>query len=263
MDVKKYIASGILELYVAGTLSDEENLEIYHLANEHPEIRKEIEQIEAAILAMSAASYSGTTNFEKLKSRLNETKSSKALTLPGNKINWKIYSGWAAAALFAAGMLWFYSDNKELKSNIDVVTQENAVMEEQILEARNSLEDSEKLLNTLRDKNIAVIPLAGQDISPNAYAKAFWNKQEKKVFIDAQGLPAPPKGKVYQVWSLKLDPFSPTSIGLLENFDLNGNKVFALLNENESEAFGITLEPAGGSEVPNLEQLYALGATTS
>ena len=28
MDVEKYIASGILELYVAGTLSEKENLEI-------------------------------------------------------------------------------------------------------------------------------------------------------------------------------------------------------------------------------------------
>ena len=33
-----------------------------------------------------------------------------------------------------------------------------------------------------------------------------------------------------------------------------------LENANESEAFGITLEPEGGSETPTLEQLYTLGA---
>ncbi|MEL6919223.1 MAG: anti-sigma factor, partial [Bacteroidota bacterium] len=41
------------------------------------------------------------------------------------------------------------------------------------------------------------------------------------------------------------------------------NKIFAVTNLNESEAFGITLEPAGGSESPTLEQLYALGTIPS
>jgi hypothetical protein len=41
----------------------------------------------------------------------------------------------------------------------------------------------------------------------------------KVVYVDASGLPEPPEGMVYQVWALKLDPLTPTSIGLLENFD--------------------------------------------
>ena len=53
MDVEKYIASGILELYVAGTLSEKENLEIANYAKEYPEIKKEIEEIEASILELS------------------------------------------------------------------------------------------------------------------------------------------------------------------------------------------------------------------
>ncbi|HAI41988.1 MAG TPA: anti-sigma factor, partial [Maribacter sp.] len=40
MDVEKYIASGILELYVAGTLSEKENLEIANYAKVYPEIKK-------------------------------------------------------------------------------------------------------------------------------------------------------------------------------------------------------------------------------
>ena len=38
MDVKEYIASGKLELYVAGALSTEENLEVQHYAIQYPEI---------------------------------------------------------------------------------------------------------------------------------------------------------------------------------------------------------------------------------
>ncbi len=36
-----------------------------------------------------------------------------------------------------------------------------------------------------------------------------------------------------------------------------------LQNTNESEAFGIRLEPAGGSESPTMEQLYTLGVVAS
>jgi hypothetical protein len=53
MDVNKYITSGILELYVAGTLTEEENLEVSQNAEQYPEIKKEILSIEAAILALS------------------------------------------------------------------------------------------------------------------------------------------------------------------------------------------------------------------
>jgi hypothetical protein len=58
------------------------------------------------------------------------------------------------------------------------------------------------------------------------------------VYVDASGLPEPPEGMVYQVWALKLDPLTPTSIGLLENFDKNDQKLFAVNNANEAQAFG-------------------------
>lgn len=64
---------------------------------------------------------------------------------------------------------------------------------------------------------------------------------------------------VYQVWALKLNPLTPTSIGLLDNFDSNNQKIFAVDNAESAEAFGITLEPAGGSLTPTMEQLYTLG----
>ena len=54
--------------------------------------------------------------------------------------------------------------------------------------------------------------LAGQKVSPNSYAKVYWDKTSNSIYLDAQGLPAPPKGKVYQVWSLKMSPLMPTSI---------------------------------------------------
>lgn len=263
MDVEKYIASGILELYVAGTLSEKENLEIANYAKEYPEIKKEIEEIEASILELSRKASPGYHySFKALMNRINgevkvvdmnEKRSTPFLS----------YMGWAASILLAVGLFWMYQQNQDLKSNIEVVEKQNLDLEQQIADTDSSLQQTQKLLNTLRDKNISVIPLGGQDVSPTSYAKAYWNKQEEKVFIDAKGLPEPPDGFVYQVWSLKLSPLTPTSMGLLEDFATDENKVFALNNPNDSEAFGITLEPAGGSESPTLEQLYTLGVVNA
>tara|TARA_R110002051_G_scaffold24624_1_gene60903 strand:- start:3903 stop:4697 length:795 start_codon:yes stop_codon:yes gene_type:complete len=263
MDVNKYITSGILELYVAGTLSEEENLEVNRNAEQYPEIKEEILAIEAAILALSKAAAperSASKGFNDIMRRIAALRDTKVITMTDSKTNWFTYVGWAASVLLAVGMLWMYNQNTQLKSEINVASQTNDVLEQQIFEANTSLEKSKELLNTIRDKNIEVIALGGQTVSPTSYAKAYWNKAEQKVFIDAQGLPEPPDGMVYQVWSLKLSPLTPTSMGLLEDFKMDENKVFAFANPNESEAFGITLEPAGGSESPNLEQLYTLGA---
>lgn len=47
--IEKYINSGILELYVLGLTSDDENIEISNLAEIHTEIKNEIEEIEFAL----------------------------------------------------------------------------------------------------------------------------------------------------------------------------------------------------------------------
>jgi hypothetical protein len=42
--------------------------------------------------------------------------------------------------------------------------------------------------------------------------------------------------------------------------DLN---LYVIENEFDTEAYGITLEPEGGSESPTLENLYVLGAVST
>jgi len=266
MDVEMYIDSGVLELYVAGQLSEKENLEVHEHAQEYHEVLSEIEKIENAILQLSLTASPGLKHgFDIVREKIAIDKEVKVVELKKKDINWSWYMGWAASVLLAVGLFWMYNQNQGLQSELQVAQEEKTLLEQQISEANSSLEKSEELLTTLRDKNISVVPLGGQEVSPTSYAKVYWNTEQEQLFIDAQGLPEPPDGFVYQVWSLKLDPLTPTSVGLLEDFIDDENKVFALNNPNNngSEAFGITLEPAGGSESPNLEQLYTLGVVSS
>lgn len=264
MDTEAYIASGKLELYVAGLLSEDENREVDLYASQYPEIKQEIEAIENAILTLSeaAAGDNAENNFRVLSTRL-EKEDDKVRTLPRSSRNWVAYTGWAAALILAAGLWYTLQQNATLEQSLESTSTQVADLEEQISEARNSLAATETLLEVLRERDMKVVPLGGQDVSPDAYAKAFWNPDKGEVYIDAKGLPEPPPGMVYQVWSLKLAPLTPTSIGLLDEFTTDENRVFALASPGDTEAFGITLEPEGGSETPTLEQLYALGAVAS
>ncbi|NDV15951.1 anti-sigma factor [Muricauda sp. TY007] len=265
MDVEEYIASGILELYVAGALPPEENLEVQHYAIQYPKIRKEIEAIERAILELTEAASPKMPQdgFAKVKAEINDVIPFTPQTTSSKATPWRSYLGWAASVLLAIGLFWMYTENSKLKSEIELTNQEKQSLEDVLSNTQEEITLKENLLQQLRDKNVTVIALGGQTVSPSSYAKAYWNKEENKVIIDGQGLPEPPDGFTYQVWSLKLDPLTPTSIGLLDDFASQDTKLFTLENANDSEAFGITLEPEGGSETPTLEQLYTLGAVGS
>jgi len=267
MDVKEYINSGILELYIAGSLSERENAEVFEMIQKHPELLSEIEKIETTIstVTSSVAPKENKPSFKNLLIKLIQEKetSSKVISIDRPKTNWVKYSGWAASLLIGTTLIFTIANNSNLNEELNIASNEKQQFEKQLEEAKTSLEANEKLLTAIRDRNIITVPLQGQTIAPEAYAKVYWNKENNTVYLDVKGLPDPPKGKVYQVWSLKLNPLTPTSLGTIDDFITDANKIFTIDNPNDSQAFGITLEPEGGSASPTLEQLYTLGAITS
>ncbi len=259
METKEYIESGILELYVYGSLSETESEEVAEMAKKYPEINAEIIAIEKSMLALSSsfAPFQSVKNYAAIKEKLNLSTPEVINMSP--KRNWAQYVGWAAAIILLAG-IGFQYNQLELTNNQIVTTNLEKV---KIEKERNELATKKAAIEThlavIKDDKNTVITLGGQTVSPESSAKVYWNKDTQTVYVDASGLPEPPKGMVYQVWALKLNPLTPTSIGLLDKFKDNNERFFAVNNIAEAEAFGITLEPAGGSLTPTLEQLYTLG----
>lgn len=259
METKEYIESGILELYVYGSLSETESEEVAEMAKKYPEINAEIIAIEKSMLALSSsfAPFQSVKNYAAIKEKLNLSTPEVITMSP--KRNWAQYVGWAAAIILMAG-IGFQYNQLELTNNQIVTTNLEKV---KIEKERNELATKKAAIEThlavIKDDKNTVITLGGQTVSPESSAKVYWNKETQTVYVDASGLPEPPKGMVYQVWALKLNPLTPTSIGLLDKFKDNNERFFAVSNIAEAEAFGITLEPAGGSLTPTLEQLYTLG----
>ena len=68
-----YIASGILELYVAGALSEKESKEVYELMQKYSEINQEVLAIEEAVVKLTASTspISNKDILKKIKANLN------------------------------------------------------------------------------------------------------------------------------------------------------------------------------------------------
>lgn len=263
MDIKSYIESGILELYVAGQLSEKENQEVAALIDQHPELLAEVEAIEAAVLQLSSSLSSNGKSFSAIKDQIQDSGDTKVVQLPSKSNSWITYSGWAASLLLAGSLLWTINTKDQLQDDLQTADIEKSYLEQQIEAAKNDLAATKNLLDVLRDRDIISVPLGGQANFETTYAKVYWDKKDNTIYLDAQGLPEAPEGKVYQVWSLTLNPLTPTSLGTIDDFNTDDNKIFTIANANESQAFGITLEPKGGSESPTMEQLHTLGVVAS
>lgn len=259
MEVSTYIESGILELYVFGTLTESEIQEVGQMAKKHPEVQDEIISIEKAVISLShsMAPHLSASNYDRIKESLIE-KHGKIVEIQPKK-NVFLYLGWAAVVVLTIGLSWQYTQLTTANNRLVVTITENDALTKELTTVKLNQTQAESVLAVVRDQNNTVVALAGQAVSPESSAKVYWNKTAQTVYVDAAGLPEPPDGFVYQVWSLKLNPLTPTSIGLLDDFKSNDSRLFAVSNTTDAEAFGITLEPDGGSISPNLEQLYTLG----
>lgn len=264
-NVQEYIASGKLELYVAGTLSREENYEVYTMIQKHPEVKAYVKEIEGSVIKISELSNRKgfvAYPFSKLMSAINGNKNTKVIP-----INWYGYMGWAASVVLTIGIISLYVNNNELKENLTKEIASNIKLDEQRAELQGEVIAKNMEINTkneviafISSESTEKVNLAGQTVAPESYATIYWDKDTDEMYVDLSGLPKAPEGKVYQLWSLTLNPLTPTSLGTLDDYN-KGKTYIKVNNGNKSEAFGITLEPAGGSASPTLEQLYTLGLT--
>lgn len=96
--------------------------------------------------------------------------------------------------------------------------------------------------------DVKQVDLAGQDVAPGASGRAFWSRSNGVVFT-ATGLPALPRGKVYQLWVVTKT--APLSAGLLTP---DGTGRVAAVTDMppgvEPVAVAVTIEPEGGVPSP-------------
>jgi len=101
---------------------------------------------------------------------------------------------------------------------------------------------------------------ASVNVAGGGKATLMISASKDAAVVKMSGVPAPPAGKVYQMWLIPKDGSAPVSQGLMDEQALSRPAVVQGIHSAAS--LGITVEPAGGSKAPTQPTVAAapLGA---
>jgi anti-sigma-K factor RskA len=264
VDIKAYIASGILEIYALGMTNEEETLEVESLLSTYPELRAELEQIELGLeaFAQEQAIEPPTDLKAKILEEMGLSDSlGKAVEVPAKKqFNYWAFVFILLSIIFGSLMVWFYLQNQESTKEATALEKElkdcNTSKTEELLFAEKSLNKKVWEIYILTNTYTSKIVLSGTEKYPDLNATVYWNKSAKVTYIANTGLPIAAADEDYQLWAI-VDG-KPVDLGVVGDIDLS---TLAEMKFVESpQAFAITLEPKGGSKVPTMENMVTLGA---
>jgi anti-sigma-K factor RskA len=279
-NLKAYIESGVLELYVLGDLSPEETLKVEELASQHQEIRDELAAIEYAMEefaiqnAVQPPADVETKLFQKLGIYLEEETNSvaelpqvepKIVRLDNSDIKVRSlrYALVACVALLLISTAALFITYSKLTDAHDQIASLN-LDKEKFAGVVSKLEFTNQGLNNIvemnESKDWATIKMQGQAISPQSKMNVYWNKKDKSVLINylAMDLPKADAQHEYQLWALVNG--KPVSLGVFGKTDSTSREALLKMQTiQEAQAFAVTLEPMGGSVNPTMEKLTVMG----
>ncbi len=270
----------MLELYAAGALTPAERLEVEQMASHSPEIKSAL--LEACSVMESYANLYAVAPKPALKDRIMAQIVEKPLTAvsepeveadnnvrmlhPETESSDSAYKWMFAASVvlfLLSGFMSFkfYNNWQDAESRLAIAAASEQKMAQNINTASYIIDQQEQTLSILRNTDYKPVKLQGVEAHPDANVMVYWNASEQQVYLDVLQLPVPPAGKQYQLWALH--DGKPIDAGMIS---LESDKK-ALLQQMKgigaAQAFAITLEPAGGSANPTLEEMYVVGEVKS
>ena len=264
MNIKEYIASGIVESYVLGLASEEENAEFEKLCLQYPELVAARNSFEVSLEKQAFENVPEPPAFAKQKflDFINQQPSAtietaKVVSMENTSSSKATGSRWLAAAsvllFLVSGWLAykFYNETVNLKSELANTKEVQAKLDDRL----KILEDQQKVIN---DPRVSVVNLTGMPKAPAASASIYWDSTSSNVWLLVKNLPQIPSDKQYQLWAL-IDG-KPKDLGL---FDSRGEDriMLKMNNTQKADAFAITIEKRGNTGGPTLEELQTMGKT--
>lgn len=259
MNIEAYIASGILEAYVLGELTEQERAEVETALENHPQLKKELEQIELGLEKM--AMQSAIKPPSSIKNNLYERLEFSETNIPSQSndtkiIIWKRLTAVAAVFFLVAVSLAinFYSQWQTTQSELQTYIAQNELQANEINKANLKFDSVKTTLDVALNPDFRKILLAGTDNAPDAKGLIYWNANTSEVFLKQISMMDLPEDKVYQLWAI-VDG-KPQDAGL---FTGGTSEFLKMKNIETASAFAVTIEPAGGSINPTLETMQIIG----
>ena len=271
MNVTEYIASGILESYVMGAVSDQERREVECLSSIYPDIRRELDQLSETLenYALLHSVEPPASIKSKLLAQLDFEKPVQETIvrpMPVERTSSPTFRAtWIVAASMGLLLLLFsFFLLNQLRTNqktLASVQTDNGTLQAQMRQLRDQKNQDQERLAVLQRAGMRVIELRGNEKAPSGDMLVYWNTQTKQISVDVKSLPKLPAGQQYQLWSMVGG--KPVDAGV---FDADGStQLFQRLNRlvARADAFAVTVEKRGGSPIPTLSTLLALAPVSA
>ncbi len=253
MSDKDYISSGIIEQYVLGLCTPEEEAELEQLRKVDAAFNEAIINFEIQFEneMMRYASMPGAATDNKILEQIDSLKPTPVVPISIGKAKIIRYN-WlrpvAAAAILVLGTsvvfnYILYSKNKK---------------QQQELVNRNTTPVTLPVADYNILKDPAITPVAMYGVGYHAICRCtmFWDKKTGKVYIMIHHLPKSSSEQDYQLWA-NVDG-KPVSVGIIN--DVIRDRFIEMSNMPAgATSFIVTLEKAGGTTVPTEDEIYLKG----
>lgn len=271
MTLQEIRVSGLLELYVMGALSDEEKTLVEDTIYEYPQLKNDLHELGKVLegyarlykvdppealkskILKEAAESSPLQTARPRRERSAKSTTKKNANKAGNTISsipiWPIA---ATVLLLSTIGLWWksYSQDQSSQDKIaQVETQLKACEDE-----KSSVETQLIVLNALSEPDNHIVAVEPTDKYPATALYIHNNDSSKKNYLQISNLPSLRADQTFQLWSLKgTDAPIP-----LDVFKGSEDRIIEVRYEANTNAYAITIEPAGGSQSPNLDELIGV-----
>lgn len=257
MNIQEYIASGTLELYAMGALSSGEMREVEAMIGKHPELKTELDRINAALEAY-AKKHSVQTSADLKKKVMDGINGREKKIIP-------LYSRLAVAASLAALLIslivnyFLYSSLEKADQQVTQMLNAQQELKKRFNEQLARYDRVEKDLNLLKHPGMLSVELNPTETGPkDAKAMIYTSTKTNEVFLEMISMPAPPSGMQYQLWGM-VDG-KPVDAGLIPLLP-DSLPIHAMKTIPGANAFAISLETAGGNPSPK-GSIVVMGGVT-
>lgn len=268
-DLKAYIESGVLELYVLGDLSAQERHQVELDLKRYPELVNELKEIENSLQiyaekhAIEPPEYVRENILNSLSFADETSGHIKPLSQPAAGANFYKYAFAASVALLvvSAGALI------KLNSQLDASNQRIAVLEtsnqkfsSRVNYINNELINTKQTLDVYQHaKDYRMVELKGVSKAPAAKLVVAFNAAKETVMIDLASMEMPENDEQhqYQLWAL-VDG-KPVDLGVFDKKS-DSTGMIKMKPIKNAQAFAVTLEPRGGNASPTMDQMIVMGS---
>ncbi|HXD79576.1 MAG TPA: anti-sigma factor [Puia sp.] len=272
MNIKDYIASGIVESYVMGLATEAERSEFEQLCTRYPELVAERRQFEESLESHATRHAEAPPDEVRAKifaalagmkpEALSSDSPNRAASASMENRNFRGSLAWlrtvaAAAVILLVVMVVLYI--RQSRQNADLAN-ENSRLKETVDTNQRLIEKIRQETAVVSNPNSIVVNMTGTKIAPQSRANVYWDSTSSSVYLVVKNMPRLPSDRQYQLWAL-IDK-GQKDLGVFDGTDSAGANVILKMNDTKrAQAFAITIEKKGGSPHPTLDSLQSVGKT--